>query len=174
MCNKPSPCAIPVCRHTFLLWIRAGTVTRWVTQPATKWKSNLSVSRAPSSRTIPKTAVRWSTALPIASSGGITAKLEKWRTPLSRAIDPSSSRMADRLKAYAVLKLLNLMEASSIDVCLDGGWGIDALLGEETRMHSDLDIIIDREDLPRLVAASQEGEYSLQPGGAETNVVLKN
>jgi lincosamide nucleotidyltransferase A/C/D/E len=30
---------------------------------------------------------------------------------------------------------------------LDGGWGIDALLGEQTRDHSDLDAAIDRDDL---------------------------
>jgi lincosamide nucleotidyltransferase A/C/D/E len=30
---------------------------------------------------------------------------------------------------------------------LDGGWGVDALLGEQTREHSDLDAAIDREDL---------------------------
>jgi lincosamide nucleotidyltransferase A/C/D/E len=30
---------------------------------------------------------------------------------------------------------------------LDGGWGIDALLGEQTRPHSDLDAAIDRRDL---------------------------
>lgn len=30
---------------------------------------------------------------------------------------------------------------------LDGGWGVDALLGEQTREHSDLDAAIDRDDL---------------------------
>lgn len=30
---------------------------------------------------------------------------------------------------------------------LDGGWGIDALLGTQTRDHSDLDAAIDRDDL---------------------------
>ena len=30
---------------------------------------------------------------------------------------------------------------------LDGGWGVDALLGEQTREHSDLDAAIDRNDL---------------------------
>ncbi len=30
---------------------------------------------------------------------------------------------------------------------LDGGWGIEALLGEQTRDHSDLDAAIDRGDL---------------------------
>jgi lincosamide nucleotidyltransferase A/C/D/E len=73
----------------------------------------------------------------------------------------------------AVLEFLELMEASSIDVWLDGGWGIDALLGEQTREHGDLDIIIRVEDLQRLGAVTRALGYVRQPGGTETNFVLK-
>lgn len=31
---------------------------------------------------------------------------------------------------------------------LDGGWGVDALLGKETRDHGDLDIVIQQKDVP--------------------------
>jgi lincosamide nucleotidyltransferase A/C/D/E len=72
------------------------------------------------------------------------------------------------------MEFLGLMEAWSIDVCLDGGWGIDALLGEQTREHGDLDIIVRVEDVPRLVAVTQEAGYALQPGGTDTNFVLKS
>jgi lincosamide nucleotidyltransferase A/C/D/E len=64
------------------------------------------------------------------------------------------------------------MEASGIDVCLDGGWGIDALLGEQTREHGDLDIIVRVEDLPGLLEAARG--YARQPGGSDTNVVLRD
>jgi lincosamide nucleotidyltransferase A/C/D/E len=73
----------------------------------------------------------------------------------------------------AVVAFLDLMEASSIEVCLDGGWGIDALLGEQTREHGDLDIIMDVEDVPRLLDVTQAAGYVRQPGGTETNFVLK-
>ena len=72
----------------------------------------------------------------------------------------------------AVVGFLDLMEASSIEVCLDGGWGIDALLGEKTREHGDLDIIIRVEDVPRLDAVTRASGYARQPGGTETNFVL--
>jgi lincosamide nucleotidyltransferase A/C/D/E len=74
----------------------------------------------------------------------------------------------------AVVEFLGLMEASSIEVCLDGGWGIDALLGEQTREHGDLDIIINVADVPRLVAVTQSARYVRQPGGTDTNFVLKS
>jgi lincosamide nucleotidyltransferase A/C/D/E len=44
-----------------------------------------------------------------------------------------------------VLDFLHIV--TSIPVWLDGGWGVDALLGEQTRLHSDLDIIIATENL---------------------------
>jgi len=61
------------------------------------------------------------------------------------------------LTATAVLEFQALMELSSLDVCLDGGWGVDALLGEQTREHGDLDIILNVEDLPRL--AGKKGKW---------------
>jgi lincosamide nucleotidyltransferase A/C/D/E len=73
----------------------------------------------------------------------------------------------------AVLEFLDLMEAPSIDMCLDGGWGVDALLGEQTREHGDLDIIVRVEDVPRLLAATGPSGYTRQFGGTETNFVLR-
>jgi lincosamide nucleotidyltransferase A/C/D/E len=34
-----------------------------------------------------------------------------------------------------------------LEVRLDGGWGVDALLGEQTRGHDDVDIVVMRRDL---------------------------
>jgi lincosamide nucleotidyltransferase A/C/D/E len=73
----------------------------------------------------------------------------------------------------AVLEFLALMDAASMDVCLDGGWGIDALLQQQTREHRDFDIIIRVEEVPRLVAAARAAGYARQPGGTETNFVLR-
>ena len=41
-----------------------------------------------------------------------------------------------------VLETLACLEQGSVAVWLDGGWGIDALLGEETRAHDDLDVVM--------------------------------
>jgi lincosamide nucleotidyltransferase A/C/D/E len=74
----------------------------------------------------------------------------------------------------AVLEFLSLMDASSVDVCLDGGWGVDALLGEQTREHADLDVILRVDELPRLIEATAAAGFARQPEGTETNFVLKN
>jgi lincosamide nucleotidyltransferase A/C/D/E len=43
------------------------------------------------------------------------------------------------------------MEALGIKIWLDGGWGVDALLGRQTRAHADLDIVVQQKDLRLLV-----------------------
>ncbi|MXY27448.1 amino acid transporter [Candidatus Poribacteria bacterium] len=48
---------------------------------------------------------------------------------------------------------LNLFDELGIQVWIDGGWGVDALLGAQTRNHQDLDIIIPWEDSAVLTEA---------------------
>jgi lincosamide nucleotidyltransferase A/C/D/E len=42
-----------------------------------------------------------------------------------------------------VVSLYLDLEAEGVEVWLMGGWGVDALLGDQTRPHHDLDILID-------------------------------
>lgn len=50
-----------------------------------------------------------------------------------------------------VLAFLELVDDLNLVVWLDGGWAVDALLGEQTRRHSDLDLFIPAEHAPLLV-----------------------
>jgi lincosamide nucleotidyltransferase A/C/D/E len=50
----------------------------------------------------------------------------------------------------AVIQLVQLFEQQGIEVFVDGGWGVDALLGEQTRSHGDLDIALQHKDVPKL------------------------
>lgn len=43
-----------------------------------------------------------------------------------------------------VLELLDLATDVGVELWIDGGWGVDAALGEQTRSHGDLDILIER------------------------------
>ena len=45
-----------------------------------------------------------------------------------------------------VLELYNWLNDNGIVVWIDGGWGVDALLGRQTREHADLDIAVHRKD----------------------------
>jgi lincosamide nucleotidyltransferase A/C/D/E len=56
------------------------------------------------------------------------------------------------MTASDVIDIAQLLDQNRINVCIDGGWGVDALLGEQTRTHRDLDIAIQHSDVPRLRA----------------------
>jgi len=49
-----------------------------------------------------------------------------------------------------VVALYQLLADHGIEVWLDGGWGIDALIGEQTRPHTDLDIAVRHHDVAEL------------------------
>jgi lincosamide nucleotidyltransferase A/C/D/E len=71
-----------------------------------------------------------------------------------------------------LVRLLALFEGESIDVWLDGGWGVDALLGEQTREHDDLDLVQALEDTPRLIEALGHAGYEVAKGELPTCIVL--
>jgi lincosamide nucleotidyltransferase A/C/D/E len=49
-----------------------------------------------------------------------------------------------------------------IQIWLIGGWGIDALLGEQTRPHKDLDVIMLLDDVVRMRELLESEGYSLK------------
>ncbi|MDQ0793665.1 nucleotidyltransferase domain-containing protein [Streptomyces sp. B1I3] len=64
------------------------------------------------------------------------------------------------MSASDVLAVLSLLRGAGAEVALAGGWGIDALLGEETREHRDLDLLHDREQESTVVAALAAAGYT--------------
>ena len=49
-----------------------------------------------------------------------------------------------------VIDLYKILEALGVEIWIDGGWCVDALLDEQSRPHQDLDITIQHKDVPRL------------------------
>lgn len=47
-----------------------------------------------------------------------------------------------------VVGVLHLLERVGATAWVDGGWGVDALVGQTTRVHSDLDLVILLNELP--------------------------
>ena len=54
------------------------------------------------------------------------------------------------MSAHDARRLYELLERAGIDVWIDGGWAVDALLGEPTRPHADLDIALETRCVGRL------------------------
>jgi lincosamide nucleotidyltransferase A/C/D/E len=80
--------------------------------------------------------------------------------------------MNAEMTAELVVDLLQLFEHAGIEVWLDGGWAVDAVLGEQTRSHKDLDIILRESDLPRLQHTLASAGFCVRDGGTAANFVL--
>src|SRR4051812_20019509 len=52
------------------------------------------------------------------------------------------------MTAQSVLEVVASLRHAGVRVWLDGGWGVDALVAEETRDHDDLDCVIALPDAP--------------------------
>ena len=51
----------------------------------------------------------------------------------------------------------------NIQVWLDGGWGVDALLEKQTRPHNDVDLVIQEKDLPLFQKFLEDKGYKNVP-----------
>jgi lincosamide nucleotidyltransferase A/C/D/E len=63
------------------------------------------------------------------------------------------------VEAVEVVALLDALERASVEVWVDGGWGVDALLGAQSRPHKDLDIAIEERLLPAFHAVMAARGY---------------
>jgi lincosamide nucleotidyltransferase A/C/D/E len=63
------------------------------------------------------------------------------------------------MTANDVIGFVQLLEQNHIKFHIDGGWGVDALLGEQTRTHSDLDIALEHKDVPQVRALLEARGY---------------
>jgi lincosamide nucleotidyltransferase A/C/D/E len=76
------------------------------------------------------------------------------------------------MDAESVLEVLDALESASIRVFLDGGWGVDALLGEQTRPHADLDLIASANDGEKVRTALAALGFRHKSGDTDANFVL--
>ena len=72
------------------------------------------------------------------------------------------------IRSDDVAEILDRLATCDIEVWVDGGWGVDALLGEQTRVHDDLDLVIARGDCPAAHEALEllgfEHAADIEPG----------
>jgi lincosamide nucleotidyltransferase A/C/D/E len=82
--------------------------------------------------------------------------------------------MTSEMNAYTLLTLLNWLDEAAIEVWLDGGWGVDALLERQTRTHKDVDIILCVSDVPKLQKVLNFKGYQIKEGSPPNSFVLIN
>lgn len=80
------------------------------------------------------------------------------------------------MEADAVVAIYQLLDSHQVRVWIDGGWGIDALLGRQTRAHKDLDIAVEHSHvaLLRVILGGQGYRPASAPDERDFMFVLQD
>ncbi len=78
------------------------------------------------------------------------------------------------MSAGDVCRIIERLESRGIAVWLDGGWGVDALLGDQHRDHDDLDLVIELINVPTAMQALAELGLLTAEDFLPTRVVLRS
>ncbi|MDQ3821604.1 MAG: amino acid transporter [Acidobacteriota bacterium] len=76
------------------------------------------------------------------------------------------------MPSRALVELLRLFDDAGIEVWLDGGWGVDALLERQTRPHKDVDIILRLSHVPKLREILGQRGFTVREGKPPDSFVL--
>ena len=76
------------------------------------------------------------------------------------------------MTAKDVVFIFDRLDAAGVAAWLDGGWAVDAVLGEVTREHADLDLIVELDDVVTMRATLAAAGFELTRGEPHSNFVL--
>lgn len=71
-----------------------------------------------------------------------------------------------------VLEVIGALTNQELAVWIDGGWGVDALLGEVSRQHEDVDLVVELGALPRIFECLATLGFLVTEDHAPVRVVL--
>ena len=108
----------------------------------------------------PEGRARYAAAVLTSLRSGVMQRAYRGRQPSA----PMDSR--------TLVAVIGLLEADGIPVWLDGGWGVDALLGHQTREHDDLDLVIELDRASRVIELLDGFGYSLVAGAPPKSFVM--
>jgi lincosamide nucleotidyltransferase A/C/D/E len=96
---------------------------------------------------------------------------QEWPAPAGNpgaVTGPADGHQAAMMTAHDVLRVLDGLHLSGIRAVLAGGWGLDALVGRQSRSHHDLDLLVEDHQvtaaLDALAALSYDRIESHGPG----------
>jgi lincosamide nucleotidyltransferase A/C/D/E len=73
-----------------------------------------------------------------------------------------------------VVELLDGLLAVGLRVWLDGGWGVDALLGVQTREHDDVDLVVELSHVEDVIIALTSLGFALIEDSLPARAVLRS
>jgi lincosamide nucleotidyltransferase A/C/D/E len=64
------------------------------------------------------------------------------------------------MTAENVIEILEIAERLNVPLWIDGGWGVDALVEQQTRQHNDVDIVIEQKNAKKFIKELLLNGYS--------------
>ena len=58
------------------------------------------------------------------------------------------------------IEIITYAEENEINIWIDGGWGVDALLEEETRAHNDIDLFVEESNSKKFIEILKEKGFA--------------
>jgi lincosamide nucleotidyltransferase A/C/D/E len=78
------------------------------------------------------------------------------------------------MPAQEVARIVDILESQDLQFWLDGGWGVDALVGRQTRKHEDLDLAIVLSEADTVIAALTGLGYQIHEDEMPTRLDLRD
>ncbi|HEX8033240.1 MAG TPA: hypothetical protein VF510_05310, partial [Ktedonobacterales bacterium] len=78
------------------------------------------------------------------------------------------------MRAEDVLSVMEYLHRAGVRVFIGGGWGVDALLGEQTRQHADLDISFNTQDEECAIHCLEEIGFAIVEDQRPTRFVMRD
>ena len=72
------------------------------------------------------------------------------------------------------MEVIDALELAGVDVWVYGGWGVAALLEEQTRTHDDLDVIIRADDIEAAIQVTRGLGFSLMTDELPQGFVVRD
>ena len=94
------------------------------------------------------------------------------RRPISCVVRGSTMSDDSEMTADGLIEVLGWIGDAGIEVWLDGGWGVDALLETQTRAHKDADVIVALADTEALTRLLEGHGFREKAGGRPENFVM--
>lgn len=82
--------------------------------------------------------------------------------------------MPSMMDGADVVEVIDALELAGVDVWVYGGWGIDALLREQTRPHDDLDVIIRADNIEAAIRVTRGLGFSLMTDDLPQGFVVRD
>ena len=78
------------------------------------------------------------------------------------------------MPAEDAVRILRFFDAAGIRTWLEGGWGVDALTGRQSRDHGDLDLFVELRDVDAVRSLLAAESFVEVAGGRSANFVMRN